>query len=430
MGILDSGDDASLKSPFRPEVILSDPKRGGSRDISELKQRLGLKKGGASAAAGSARANGSVGVVPPPGLNVAPPTPPPPVIPNAADDPFGAMNAMASVGTVQRAPEIVIVNDGKPVENVGATSHGATIAKIAIPAVVALGIGIGIGKISTSANVYNDGIKDSKQILGDDKAPSTVKNVKRTLSEIEGVLDDMSAKGFHPSTAADKQLADLAARLDVKAGTVFRTAAAVDPEVAGLIMAFYGGTAEVKGMVDTHVKAAKSDDLALATGKTVAAAAMVKDTENAALASVGAVRYGALIQSPTDTDRVEFGVKIVELGPPYCGGPNPVTTGKCDNNEAPTAYAYRNEPGAVWTKGDLQASGSDSVPTRKLVLLLPNGTRDALIKGGESGASEVFYIKRLKALTDRTKKLIEEANKLEQRLQAESNKSSRFSFFL
>jgi hypothetical protein len=61
---------------------------------------------------------------------------------------------------------------------------------------------------------------------------------------------------------------------------------------------------------------------------------------------------------------------------------------------------------------------------------LPNGTRDALIKGGEPGASEVYYVKRLRSLTERTKKLIDEANKLEQRLQAESNKSSRFSFFL
>jgi len=64
------------------------------------------------------------------------------------------------------------------------------------------------------------------------------------------------------------------------------------------------------------------------------------------------------------------------------------------------------------------------------VMLLANGTRDALIKGGTAGASEVYYVKRLKALTERTKKLIEEANKLEQRLQLESNKSSRFSFFM
>src|SRR5262249_12926804 len=177
-------------------------------------------------------------------------------------------------------------------------------------------------------------------------------------------------------------------------------------------------------------KAAANDDLALASGAKAAGAAAVKDNENATLASIGAVRYGALIQAPTETDRVDYGVKLVELGPPYCGGPQPVTNGKCENNEAPTAYAYRNEPGAGWTKGDLQIQGSDSIPSKRLVLLLPNGTRDALIKGSEPGASEVYYTKRLRSLGERTKKLIEEANKLEQRLQAESNKSSRLSFFL
>lgn len=409
---------------------MSEPKRGGSRDISELKQRLGLKKGAAPGAAANRPAGngGTGGVVPPPGLNLPPPQP---VIPNAADDPFGAMNAMAAVGTVQRAPEIVIVHDGKPVENVGAVSHGATIAKIAVPAVVALVIGVVIGQIAKGANLYNEGLRDARSILGDDKAPSTVKNVKKALSDLDGVLDEMKTKNnFRPDAAADKKLADVAARLDVKAQTVFRTAGALDSEVTGLVMSFYAGAAEVKGMLDAHVKAAKSDDLALASGKSAAAAAQVKDHDNAALASINAVRYGALIQAPTETDKSDFGVRIVELGPPYCGGPNPVTSGKCENNESPSAYAYRNEPGAVWTKGDLAASGSDAVPTKKLLLLLPNGTRDALIKGGEPGASEVFYVKRLRSLTERTKKLIDEGNKIEQRLQVESNKSSRFSFFL
>ncbi|HEY6178522.1 MAG TPA: hypothetical protein VIX73_28915, partial [Kofleriaceae bacterium] len=202
------------------------------------------------------------------------------------------------------------------------------------------------------------------------------------------------------------------------------------PELTSLIMSFYAGSAEVKSMLDSHVKAAAADDLALTSGKSAMTAATVREGENATLAAAGAVRYGALIQAPTNSDHSDFGVKLVELGPPYCGGAQPVTTGKCENNEAPSAYAYRGEPGAAWTKGDLQVQGSDAVPAKKLVLLLPNGTRDALIKGSEPGASEVFYTKRLRALSDRTKKLIEEANKLEQRLQAESSKSSRFSFFL
>ena len=409
---------------------MSDPKRGGSRDISELKQRLGLKK--AAPPAATPRANGATGgVVPPPGL--APPPPPQPVIPNAADDPFAAMNAMAAVGTVQRAPEIVIVNDGKPVENVGATSHGAAITKLVAPAVGALIVGIVVGQIAKSANIYNAGIKDARSILGDDKSTSTstVKSVKKTLSEIDGLLDDMKTRNnYRPDAAADKKLREIAARLDVKEATVFRTAAAIEPDLTGLIMSFYAGAAEVKGMVDSHVKAAANDDLALTTARTASSSAAVKDTENATLASVNAVRYGALIQAPTDTDKgAEFGVKLVELGAPYCGA-TMSTTGKCDNNEAPSAYAYRGEPSGGWTKGDLQLQGSDSVPSKKLMLLLPNGTRDALIKGSDPGASEVFYVKRLRSLSDRTKKLIEEANKLEQRLQAESTKGTRFSFFM
>jgi hypothetical protein len=407
---------------------LSDPKRGGSRDISELKQRLGLKK--AATPTSGARANGAPGgVTPPPGL--APPPPPQPVIPNAAEDPFAAMNAMAAVGTVQRAPEIVIVNDGRPVEHVGASKHGAALAKLIVPAVIALIVGVVIGQIAKGANVYNEGLKDARSILGDDRATSTVKNVKKSLSDLDGVLDEMKTKNnYRPDAAADKKLRDLSARLDVKAATVFRTAGAIDPELTSLIMSFYAGAAEVKGMLDTHVKSAANDDLALTSGKNAAAAASVKETENATLASFGAVRYGALITAPTEKDRSDFGVKLVELGPPYCGGPNPVTSGKCENNEAPSAYAYRGEPGAGWTKGDLQLQGSDSVPTKRLVLLLPNGTRDALIKGGEPGASEVYYTKRLRSLSDRTKKLIDEANKLEQRLQAESSKTARFSFGL
>jgi hypothetical protein len=410
---------------------LSDPKRGGSRDISELKQRLGLKKATTpTAGAPTGRPNGPAGgVVPPPGL--APPPPPQPVIPNAAEDPFAAMNAMAAVGTVQRAPEIVIVNDGKPVENVGASSHGGAIARLAAPAVIALVVGVVIGQIAKGANIYNAGLKDARSILGDEKAASTVKNVKKTLSDLEGVLDEMKSKNnFRPDNAADKKLRELSSRLDIKEAAVFRTAGAIEPEISSQIMSFYAGSAEVKSMLDSHVKAAAADDLALASGKSATAAATVREGENATLAAAGAVRYGALIQAPTETDRSDFGVKLVELGPPYCGGAQPVTTGKCENNEAPTAFAYRTEPGAPWTKGDLQTQGSDSVPAKRLLLLLADGTRDALIKGGEAGASEVFYIKRLRQLSERTKKLIEEANKLEQRLQAESNKSSRFSFFL
>ena len=428
---------------------MSDAKKTGSRDISELKQRLGLKKGAAASQTGAtARVNGGAGggVVPPPGMNLPPPPgmapqqPAQPVIPNAADDPFGAMNAMAAHGAVQRAPEIVIVNDGRPVEHVGASSSGASIARIAIPAGIALIIGIAVGKIGTSNSSYNDGLKGAKAILGDKGTPSTVANLKKQLSDLDTFLDEAKTKkNFKPDSSIDKQLESLAAKLEVKSELVFRAKEnALDAETSGQIMSFYAGIEELKSMVDNHVKSAKSDDLAFANAAKKADAATVKDDENAALS--GQLRYGMLMQAPTETDKTDFGAKLVELGPPYCGD-KLSTSGKCGEGEAPSAFAYRSEPGATWTKGDIVTSGADSVPTKKLVMLLPGGVRDSLVKGAEGVASETLYTKRLRAIYDFVHGktgpdgkpvggLLETGNKLEQKLEQVANKGSRFSFFM
>jgi len=412
---------------------LSDSKRTGNRDISDLKARLGLKKGAAATGQTAARGNGAAsgGVVPPPGLNLPPPPgvqPSQPVIPNAADDPFGAMNAMAAHHTVQRAPEIVIVNDGKPVENVGTQSLGVTIAKIAVPAVLALGIGIGVGRVSKDANFYNAGLEDAGEILGDVNKPSTVKATKKLLSDLDNQLDAMSKSGYRPDAAATKALSDMVTKLDVKSNLVFRAKQnALDEDLSGQILGFYSGVAEIRNMLDLHVKAAKADDKMLATAKQKTDEATVKEGENAYLA--GQARYGVLISAPTEQDKDDFGARIVELGPVFCGDKQS-SSGKCEDG-GPSGYGYRNDPGGIaWTKGDLVTNGEDSVPAKKLVLLLPNGVRDALIKGNEPGASEAYYVKRLRTLAERTKKLITDANKLEGQLQTASSKGKRFSFFM
>ena len=133
------------------------------------------------------------------------------------------MNAMAAVGTVQRAPEIVIVNDGKPVENVGSQSKGAVIARMAVPAAIALIVGIAVCKIGAGASFYNDGLRGARAILGDKTTPSTVSMLKKTLSELDNILDEAKTKnGFKPSLEVDKKLKELAAKLEVKTDLVFR----------------------------------------------------------------------------------------------------------------------------------------------------------------------------------------------------------------
>jgi hypothetical protein len=421
---------------------LSDAKKAGSKDISELKQRLGLKKAGAAPAAqggASARSNGapSGGVIAPPGLAV--PQPAQPQMPNAADDPFGAMNAMAAVAQVQRAPEkeYIVVNDGN-VEKVHAASHGALIAKIAVPAGIALIVGIAVGKIGTGASNYNDGLRGARAILGDKQQPSSVAMLKKQLSDLDNLLDEAKTKNnFKPNLELDKKLKELASKLEVKSDLVFRAKQnSLDAALSGDILNFYAGVLEVKDMIDVHNKAAAGDDIMLKKGKDAADKATMAGNE----AIPGGLRYAVLLSAPTETDRNEFGAKLVEIAGVYCGGgSNPVA--KCADGEAPAAFAYRNEPGATPVKGDLVQSGSDTLPGKKIVPLLANGVRDAFVKGGEPTISEIYYTKRLRALYDRIHGkvgqdgkpqggLIEDGNKLETRLQTEAGKSTRFSFFM
>jgi len=412
---------------------LSDPKRTGSRDISELKQRLGLKKGAQPATGGRANGGQTAGIAPPPGLSLPPPPNQPvqPAIPNAADDPFGAMNAMAAVGTVQRAPEIVIVNDGKPVENVGSSSMGAKIAMIAIPGVLMLAVGVAIGKVGTSASVYNDGLAGAKGILENEKT------VKKTLSELERILDDHKAKNnFKPDAAVDKELEKLVGRLDIK-GDVYAVARNItnEADLASQVLGFYGGTQEIKGMLDAHLKAAKSDDQAFLAAKKAADNKQVKPELNYYLA--GQWRYAVVVTAPAscgpddkkDCD-LPFGAHFVELGPPVCDGKVTVS-GKCPEGVSPSGHTYRGDPTAVtFTTGDLITQNTDTIPAKKMIPLIDNGVLRSVLQGNEQTASETLYGKRLRAISDRAKKLINDANKLESSLQTQSNKGSRFTFFL
>lgn len=414
---------------------MSDTKKPGGRDISELKQRLGLRKAPVPTTQprpGSVT-GGSAGLVAPPGL--APSPPPRPAVPNAQEDPFGAMNAIAAQGAAQRAPEIVIVNDGKPVENVGAESHTSTILKIAGPGVIALLIGITIGKVGTSASMYNDGLKSVRGILGDKQTPSSVTFLKKQLSDLDTALDEAKTqKLFKPDLALDKVLKEAAQKLEVKSELVFRAKQnTLDSETSGQILRFYAGIAEIKSMIDHHNKAALGDDMLLKKAKDAAAAAD-------AGAVAGQFKYGVLIQAPTEGEQAPFGAKVVLLTGVYCGGGgSPVA--RCPDGEAPSAFAYQNDPGATPTKGDYVASGSDHVPTKKIVPLLQNGIRDSLIKGGEPTVSEYYYTRRVRAIYERIRGkvgqdgkpaggLLDDGNKLESRLQTEANKGSRFSFFM
>jgi hypothetical protein len=412
---------------------LSDSKRTGSRDISDLKARLGLKKGGAAPSTGQTGSNRSVngGVVAPPGLNLPPPPgmelpkPTGPVIPNAADDPFGAMNAMAAVATHQRAPEVIVIrDDGKPVDTVGQKSTLASVLAIGLPAVFGLVIGVLIGKILLNTAASGVSKDEARELLGEKSKGQSIIGLRQTLSAIDTALDDRSKAGFRPDKKFDTDLKALAAKLDVKEKSVLARAKSLGDDLAGNTLAFYSGVAEVKNLIDTHVKAAQADNNAFTKGKEKMDAA----TE------AGELRWAVMVQAPTDQERnVPFGARLVEIGGYYCNGGDKVVP-KCGDNEQITAVAYRAEVGStLLTKGDIAAPTSDTIPTKKILQLVESTVRDSFIKGADGVASEVYYQKRLRTLFELlrgkvgpdgkpTGGLIDVGNELERKMTTEINR--------
>ena len=377
---------------------------------------------------------------PPPGAQPPQQTAPQQIIPRAEDDPFGAMNAMAAVGTVQRAPEIVIVNDGKPVENVGSQSTGATIAKIAVPAVIALVVGIAVGKIASGGGQYNDGIDGAKATMISER------EIKKSLSELEAALDEAKQRnGYKPDAKTDAAIKAAAGKLDIKASTYsLARNITLEGDLAGQVLALYGGVGELKSMIDNHVRSAKTDEQQFLAVKKSLEDATAKETENKYLAATGALKYAIVVTAPAscggggddketkkDCD-APFGANFVELGGPICAGSKiPAASGACAGGEQLTGFGYRSDPGSQsFQTAEVVTQGTDSVPSKKIIPLVPNGVLDAFVKKNVDSASEVLYTRRVRAMSEQVKKLIENANNLEKGLTTFGNSGKRFTFFM
>lgn len=407
------------------------PKKSGSRDINDLKARLGLKKGTSPQPVGSKTA-GMPAVVPPPGLAVPPPPgavapqagPPQPVVPNAAEDPFGAMNAMAQIGAAQRAPEIVIVNDGKPVESVSASARGATIAKYAAIALIPFILGVAIRGVSKDANFYNAGIRDSKFILKD------VKAVKKSLVQLSEAVnkakDNQGPQVTSALTAFDK--------IELKDAIIFKAKQNnLNPDLASKILQFYASVAQLKQMINDHIKTAKFDDQGLNAARD--GIEKMKLPPNSGFEKAVGVRYAVLVSNPTPAEGTDFGAKIVELGPPICAGDTkPATSGTCPDGNVET-LTYRASASGFWVRGDFAIPGQGlepgaAIPAKKLLIISPSAVFDSLVQTAAGSAALAHYAKRVDAIRKKLQEVIEAGNDLEGVLGPKANESEKFTFFM
>jgi hypothetical protein len=280
--------------------------------------------------------------------------------------------------------------------------------------------------MSRGADDYNDGVAGAQAILKDEGA------LKSALSKVQAQIPTQATKqgskmpvhpDIKPDKARDAALAKLVAQLDIKPAsyTVARNIT-TDGDTAHELMSFYAGVDELHGMINAHITAATFDDQAYAAA-TAAEAAKLKEGDNALFA--GSLRYAVVVSAD---EGQQAGVKLVELGPPYCGG-RLATSGRCADGESPSGIAWRGDPSAAWQPGDLAPNG-EALASKKVVPFIPTGTLDALVKTSPTSASEILYARRLQAIFDRADQLIQDANKLETNLQKLSSGGTKFSFFM
>lgn len=416
------------------------PKRPGTRDISELKARLGLKKS-------APEKKPSGGVAPPPGVNLpappgaAKPAPAGPVIPAASDDPFGNMNAVAQMGSMTRGPDIVIVNDGKPVESVSTGSKAATIAKFAAIALVPLVVGVAVGSISKDAKAYNEGIDDAAAAL------DNVKKVKKDLVALQAQIEQAGKKGdvlgnadltkaietalTGPYLRSEGQDQKQPEKTPDNSVAVFK---ARNAALASKVLTFYSHVGQLATMLDDHVKASRADDLSL--GKAIKMSADIKIN----IGGQQFPKYGVVLANPSADDLAKgaspaAGAQIVEIGPPFCQDGSLGQGGECATGIAALGYrtmASGNDADAKqWTKAEIaQPQPGQPFGLKQLVVLAPTAVGDALLKGADPTASELLYRRRIDAIRAILASLIEEANQVEAQLSPKANEGKHFTFFL
>lgn len=396
---------------------MSDAKKPGARDISDLKARLGLKKGGGAAEAPAPapggipsppRMGGGGGFVPPP-PGVTPPQPARPAIPDARVDPFGAMNAMASHQAVQAQPQIVVVREGE-VEKVN-KGRGAVLAKWLAIAAIPLVLGFVIGGISYKNQEYNATIADATGLV------SEIRTIGKPLQSLTDTL--LVAKERGPGRQAflvgDKQLTADLEGLGLKAADpaplLHSHLYNMDTKLVEDTLLFYSDLRQLYALVETHVKLSKGDEKRIA-----------KDSDVAKALRSGA-RFGVIINVPKKEGDIPQ-AQIVEVGLPICAGqttPAPAGCGTAD----PAGFQYR--PDMTSTAWGSKPWAKAFAPEQVVMLDPSAAVTRAVLQGAESFYDEVSYMKRIQDIESQTQALMERRKSIEDRLNRKATESKRFS---
>jgi len=399
------------------------PKKPAGRDISDLKARLGLKKGGEAAAQGgrpgaagnvppptAAKIGGFVppppGVAPPPGMQ--PPAPVEPPMPDASVDPFGAMNAMASRGqqAAVAQPEFVIVNDGKPVEQVAQAGKGMRFVKIGAIVLAPLFVGYVFGGINSTNEAINQGIAGAKLLFDEFNV------VGKSLTDVQNAFDAAKDRGKGQHVPFDKQLlADLDALKLTPPDTkiLFATNYAnIDGVVAEKTFRFYQGLTTLFAKIERHKQLSKLDDRK-----------NVPKKEG---------QYAVVLRVPAqqgDQPSLPF-AEMVELGAPICAGDTKVSETGCGEANPPEKFQARTDPQGGWQILPWAKTGQ-TVTQDSIIVLGDSKVQTAFMVGPQQYVDTIGYMQRVQELDTMVRELSELRGELTTALNAVAQRGKRFS---
>jgi hypothetical protein len=399
---------------------VSEPKKPGARDISDLKARLGLKKGAEGGpgprsttsmpAVGvppptAAKIGGSFvppppGVAPPPG---AAPPPPQPVIPDASVDPFGAMNAMAasSARTAPHQPEFVIVNDGKH-EQVASRGGGLRWLKLGLMIAVPLFVGYVVGGINNANNNINNSIDDAKLLYDDFSA------VGKNLQDIEAALDTAKDRGKGQLFPHDKELTAALDAMKLQAPDTTKLFHAnmqnMSPAVPEKVFAFYTGVTSLYAKIDNHKRIAKGDE------------------RKQAPKEMG--QYATVLRIPTDEKQAPY-VELVEVGAPYCRGDKNPSQAGCTPDKPAEKFQVRTDPTGSWQIVPF-ANTSTEVAKDVILMIGDNNVKNAFMAGAKEFVDTVGYMQRIREIDAQVRDLSQLRAEVQNALTLEKQKSKSF----
>jgi len=442
--------------------------RKPSRDLSDLKARLGLAKGGGQPAAQPPPPGGvpAPGGAPPPGATPAPAPrarpqlqtgphspvgsppaassppapfqPPAPVSavssvvppaglvpptaaqpqaappPDARRDPFAAAQAQIAGGQTK----VEVISDAGPALDIPKEekSHKPLIIGVLVAALVALGVGYTFGNVMHARQVFNKTIDDAQRI------EKTVGDLQDTVKKLIGVLND-SAKRNKNKIRYDKQLvaelrkvqeaAPLATLQNAQKieDKLFRTNyALMDDMVITRLFRYFNNSLRLIASVESFLRHAESNANELA-----------KRAAKADKPSKSQRNYGLYIVEPKPE---LFLGGILEVGPPTCADKRPQLKRTCKI----AGFFVREVNAEQW-------SWRPSKPDKKVRLeeiVIPLHRRDPgwrAVAATDPGARvHASYIARFRAMQRIAALLKKDHKPLKQDLAKQSSREKVFTF--